>query len=784
MSKTTICLNMIVKNESHIILKTLKNLINKIKIDYWMIGDNGSTDGTQDIIRNFFKEQNIPGELYQDEWVDFGHNRSAALANAFNKTDYVFIFDADDELCGDINIPDKLTQDGYYLTVMSGTTKYERKCLVNNRKKWKYIGVLHEYISCIDIENSVGNIVGNYYIQSNRLGNRSLNPNKYLHDALVLEKGYHKAILEKDDISNRYVFYCANSYRDADKIDEAIIWYEKTLESQGWIQERYISCLNLFELYSKKSQEKIGCYYLVNAFTYDNTRVETVLELVKYYCCKNMNEIAYNYYLLVSDSFESSVLTTTFNNKLFIRKHDYYFYLPYYMIIICERLKKYDLGIKMYEIIFEKHVDVGEWWINNVVFNLQFFIDKVDNIKHPKFLQQCETYVNILTKRNIHINTDLIYKFTKNGLTINNRRELNDHTPLTQEDVDKCKNSRKILFYVGFSDIEWNITYCKKNALGGSERAVLYLAKYFPKEYDIYIGGEVGEENVGNVTFVNINNLKKLINDNYFHTIIVSRYIAFFEMFSNFKSKNTFILAQDTCLLPYGCNLNQAEILKKWDSKITNCICLTEWHKSIFIPQYPTLVNKIEIINNGIDTSLFPTNTYKIKNSFIYSSRPERGLSRVLELWKEISERLPGASLSIAMYGGFPSNDAEKAQMEIIKKYSSNITYLGGLNQTDLYSHMSRTEYWLYPNCYDETSCITALEMLHNNVICIYYPNAGLVNTIGEYGVKVEHGNEIQKILDLTDAEKLSLITNGYQYTKGCSWANRAEKWRALIELE
>lgn len=50
---------MIVKNESHIILETLQNLINYINFDYWVISDKGSTDGTQSLIIDFFKENNI-----------------------------------------------------------------------------------------------------------------------------------------------------------------------------------------------------------------------------------------------------------------------------------------------------------------------------------------------------------------------------------------------------------------------------------------------------------------------------------------------------------------------------------------------------------------------------------------------------------------------------------------------------------------------------------------------------------------------------------------------------
>ena len=50
----TICLNMIVKNESHIIKNTLEKLCNKIKFSYWVICDTGSTDNTREIITDFF----------------------------------------------------------------------------------------------------------------------------------------------------------------------------------------------------------------------------------------------------------------------------------------------------------------------------------------------------------------------------------------------------------------------------------------------------------------------------------------------------------------------------------------------------------------------------------------------------------------------------------------------------------------------------------------------------------------------------------------------------------
>ena len=71
-NRPTICLNMIVKNEAHVIRRCLDSV--RPLIDTWVIVDTGSTDGTQDLIREIFAD--LPGELHERPWHDFGYNRS------------------------------------------------------------------------------------------------------------------------------------------------------------------------------------------------------------------------------------------------------------------------------------------------------------------------------------------------------------------------------------------------------------------------------------------------------------------------------------------------------------------------------------------------------------------------------------------------------------------------------------------------------------------------------------------------------------------------------------
>ncbi len=405
----TLCLNMIVKNEGKIIINTLDNLCSKINFDYWVICDTGSTDNTRELILSFFSNKNIKGELYMDEWKDFGHNRTLALEHAYNKTDYLFINDADDIIFGDIILPENIfNYDSYYLKFLDNKIIYDRIQLINNRKKYRYVGILHEYIECLE-EHKCSILQGNYKIISGRFGDRSNCSNKYLKDALLLENAYNVAFKNRDPLHMRYSFYCANSYKDCNEIDNAIKWYMNTLTLNNWNQEKYICCLRLYELLEQQKKPEQGIYYLIESYNYDKTRVECIYKLIQYYCIKNQNDIAFIFYLLIQNYYENDYINDNFDSKLFVSFPIYSFFFPYYMIIVCERLKKYDIGLKMYDIIFtKKMIDVDIFWIENLIHNFYFFFNKTDNIN---FINKWKEYLSLIKIKYLNIDILLIQKY-------------------------------------------------------------------------------------------------------------------------------------------------------------------------------------------------------------------------------------------------------------------------------------------------------------------------------------------------------------------------------------
>jgi GR25 family glycosyltransferase involved in LPS biosynthesis/tetratricopeptide (TPR) repeat protein len=238
MLKPTICLNMIVRNEAHVIDEGLDSIVPFI--DYWVIVDTGSDDGTQDLVRRFFAERGVPGELHERPWVDFGVNRTQALDLAAGKADYTWVFDADDVVVGWPNL-EHLTADAYELRIGSDVT-YWRAQLFRSRLRWVYEGRVHEYSRCLDECRPAQRLAGDYHVDSRRLGSRSFAPDKYERDAAVLED-----VLRADPTDARAVFYLAQSYLSAGRFADALTNYTRRTEMGGWDEEVFIARLRQAE---------------------------------------------------------------------------------------------------------------------------------------------------------------------------------------------------------------------------------------------------------------------------------------------------------------------------------------------------------------------------------------------------------------------------------------------------------------------------------------------------------------------------------------------------------
>ncbi|WP_405424184.1 glycosyltransferase [Streptomyces erythrochromogenes] len=228
---------MIVKNEAAVIRRCLESV--RPLIDTWVIVDTGSTDGTQEIIREFLGD--LPGVLHERPWKGFDGSRSEAIDLARSSADYLLFVDADDviEVDPGFRMPE-LTFDSYGIAVHHQPVIHWRPALVSTRLPWKYVGVLHEYLDCEApftrgvLEGFHIRIVGGGARQGEG-GDRE----KYLRDAGILEKG-----LTDEPGNARYAFYLAQSWRDAGEPEKSLAAYDHRASMGGFAEEAF--CARLY----------------------------------------------------------------------------------------------------------------------------------------------------------------------------------------------------------------------------------------------------------------------------------------------------------------------------------------------------------------------------------------------------------------------------------------------------------------------------------------------------------------------------------------------------------
>lgn len=286
---------MIVKNEHHVIERVLNSVYKHI--DYWVIVDTGSTDGTQDIIKDFFIDKGITGELIEIEWKDFATSRNVALEAVEKKCKWGFWIDADEELILEdkgFNMKSSLSlgenDDSISLNIKYGNIEYTRKSIWKCDIGYKWNGPIHEVL---ERENEKpGGLVPFAHILVKAEGSSWNNiPEKYAGHAKIL------AEYTKENSDPRWIFYTAQSYRDAGNFTESIEWYKKrALILSGFEEEIFMSKLMIAKLADilDLPGNEILAYYN-DAQLCDPLRGEAIKGLVLYLQRIKNWELAYIY---------------------------------------------------------------------------------------------------------------------------------------------------------------------------------------------------------------------------------------------------------------------------------------------------------------------------------------------------------------------------------------------------------------------------------------------------------------------------------------------------------
>lgn len=321
------------KNEAKTIGRMLESCYKFI--DYYVIQDNGSTDGTPEIVENFFKDKNIPGFVYKVEegWVGFGWNRDHLLQKCQSTDhgcDWIMKMDCDEILQVDQDFDWSVFDDknlhSFHVPAVAGSTIYQRAWIWNAKLQWKFNhDTAHETIELLT--DGIGSNFRRFPLSTKFKhiggfddGESWQSPTKYVSDALKLEE---KLIRENTLLTDLYHFwYVGKSYYDAFKEKNLPLKEKHSQELARRSIFNFVEFINHTHQYDKTGKadriDEMGFYAMMligNCYQYlkDYENAEKYLKAAAEFCpVRNENYLNLAFCYQEMGRFDKMLEVTTF----------------------------------------------------------------------------------------------------------------------------------------------------------------------------------------------------------------------------------------------------------------------------------------------------------------------------------------------------------------------------------------------------------------------------------------------------------------------------------------
>lgn len=275
---------MIVKNESKRISEVLASY--RPFINAWTILDTGSTDGTQDLIKG--ELAGIPGNLYEEPFVDFATSRNRALD--LHGTSTVFsIMPNGDVLSGGMFLAGfleavRLDHAGSY-KVRIAPGHYYHPLVMRTGSGWRYKWRTHE---CATGPNP-GPAIPGVIVHRDR-GQRTDEEwrARWTRDIQLLNLDR-----EADPSDPRPYFYLGQTHECLGQYAPALAMYERRSEMGGYFDEVFEAKYRIGKMKEKlgKPWAEIQQAYL-EAHAHDTRRAEPLYAISQYWYDKNQHAIS------------------------------------------------------------------------------------------------------------------------------------------------------------------------------------------------------------------------------------------------------------------------------------------------------------------------------------------------------------------------------------------------------------------------------------------------------------------------------------------------------------
>lgn len=281
----------------------------------------------------------------------------------------------------------------------------------------------------------------------------------------------------------------------------------------------------------------------------------------------------------------------------------------------------------------------------------------------------------------------------------------------------KTESSGKdLVYYCGLTQHEWNPEMAKTKGVGGSEEAVMNLAREWAKKgWNVMVYNNCGHKQM-------IERTGEVYTDE--HGVVRPvevTYKPFWEF--NYRDK------QDVVILwrsPKACDhdinsdkifvdlhdvIPSGEFTEKRLAKIHKVMVKTNAHRVLF-PNVPD--EKIEIVPNGMDFDLFNQDVKKDQYMLVNTSSPDRSMDVMPKLFKNIKEQVPQVRMKWAygfdIFNQTFADDVQKCKWRdnlIEEMKQASIEMVGRLSQKECAKLYLEGNILAYPSEFYEIDCIS-----------------------------------------------------------------------------
>jgi glycosyltransferase involved in cell wall biosynthesis len=188
---------------------------------------------------------------------------------------------------------------------------------------------------------------------------------------------------------------------------------------------------------------------------------------------------------------------------------------------------------------------------------------------------------------------------------------------------------------------------------------------------------------------------------------------------------------------------------KRVSAEITYLFSVSEWHSKNLSTASGFPYEKIRVLGNGIDLSLFEGEETRNPRRLIYSSMPYRGLVYVPPLFTALKKKYSDLELHIfSSYSLYDQPEKHFAELKNALLALPNCTIHGTILQKQLAREFMKSSILFYPCHFEETSCITAMEAQAAGCVIVSSNLAALPETVGDAGILVREPPGTQEFLE------------------------------------